>query len=203
MRFKKKGWLSNISSSNPDGKFMKMSDLLSTCYGFLLHGSCVVVPTVFRPLVLQILDKGHFGFKRMINLARTYVYWPNIYDNIVEFCRRGQAFAEHQNAPSKTAIYPRIMPEKLWSGVHMDHAANFWGSNSFWWSMRTRNTLAPIYFLSLCIYSLFVSTLLWLSLIKETWEYSSYFSFSHHFLVSYHGIVPWKRQSVRRENQSG
>eukprot|EP00731_Ephydatia_muelleri_P030080 Em0021g603a len=39
------------------------------------------------------------------------------------------ACAEHQNKPSKVANHPWILPEKLWSRVHVDHAINFPGSN--------------------------------------------------------------------------
>ena len=63
MRFTKEGWLSNISSSYPVGKCKKISDSLSTCYGCLLYGSRVVIPTALRSHVLQILHTGHFGFE--------------------------------------------------------------------------------------------------------------------------------------------
>ena len=37
--------------------------------------------------------------------------------------------AEHQNAPTKHANHPWILPEKPWSRVHIDHVINFFGCN--------------------------------------------------------------------------
>ena len=106
MRFTKEGWPTNISTSDPIRKFMKISDSLSTCYGCLLYGSRVVIPNVFRSHVLQILHTGHFGIERMKKLARTAVYWPDIDEDIAKLCRSCQTCADHQNAPSKAAVHP-------------------------------------------------------------------------------------------------
>ena len=65
----------------------------------------------------------------MKQLARTAVCWPNIDDDIVDLCRSCIPCSEHQNRPSKPPIHLWMVPEKLWSGLYLDHAVNFMGSN--------------------------------------------------------------------------
>lgn len=66
---------------------------------------------------------------RMKQLARTAVYWPHIDSDIENTCRKCSSCAEQQNCPPKAAIHPWMMPEKVWSRVHVDHAVNFLGTN--------------------------------------------------------------------------
>ena len=109
--------------------FRKISSSLSGVYGCLLHGSRVVIPATIKPQILQLLHTGHFGIQRMKRLARTAVYWPRIDNDIMELSCHCATCAEHQNAPSKEANHPWMLPEKPWSRVHIDHAINFLGSS--------------------------------------------------------------------------
>ena len=61
----------------------------------------------------------------MKQLARTAVYWPDI----TNLCHKCSTCAEHQNRPPKQPNHPRMLPEKPWSRIHLDHAINFLGSN--------------------------------------------------------------------------
>jgi len=79
--------------------------------------------------VLDLLHECHFGIQRMKQLARTAVYWPNIDSNILDLCGQCLICAGHQSEPSKAAVHPWMLPEKLWSNLHIDHAINFLGYN--------------------------------------------------------------------------
>jgi len=65
----------------------------------------------------------------MKQLARTAVYWPNIDDDITNFCWSCPACLEHQNRPSKPPIHPWMAPGKTWSCLPLHHIVNFMGSN--------------------------------------------------------------------------
>ena len=97
---------------------------LSVCHGCLLYGSWVVIPAKLRRQVLDLFHECHFGIQRMRQLARTAVYRPNIDSNILDLCRQCSTCAGHQSEPSEAAIHPRMLPEKPWSRLHIDHAIN-------------------------------------------------------------------------------
>ena len=64
--------------------------------------------------------------ERMKQLARTAVYWPSIDATIETASRR---CGEHQNKPSNPPVHSRMLPEKPWSRLHLDHAINFMGKD--------------------------------------------------------------------------
>jgi len=63
--------------------------------------------------------------QRMKQLAGTAVYWPNIDSDILDPCRQCPICAGHKSKPSKAAVLPWMLPEKLWSCLHIDHAITF------------------------------------------------------------------------------
>ena len=124
------GWPSkNTETNDKVSKFRKLSDSLSTCHGCLIHGSRVVIPQSLQSKVLNLLHLGHFGMERMKQLARTAVDWPGIDVAIEMASRRCDSCGEHQNKPSKSPVYPWMLPEKPWSRLHLDHAINFMGKD--------------------------------------------------------------------------
>ena len=99
-------------------RFVK--DSLSTENGCLSYGG---------NHILKLLHLGHFGMQRMKQLARSTVYWPRIDFDIEDLCHKCTSYGQFQNKPAKPLIYPWMMPEKLWSRLHLDHAINFLGRN--------------------------------------------------------------------------
>ena len=77
----------------------------------------VVIPSKLRSQVLELLHEGYLGIRRMQQLARTAVYWPNIDNDNIDLCSSCTACAERQNRPSKPPIHPWMVP-----------AVNFMGS---------------------------------------------------------------------------
>nr|KAG5691976.1 hypothetical protein BaRGS_011367 [Batillaria attramentaria] len=130
MRYVREGWpLKHAEINEEVRKFQKLSDSLSICHGCLIYGTRVVIPQSLQPKILDLLHIGHFGMERMKQLARTAVYWPGIDAAIEMTSRRCDSCGEHQNKPSKPQVHPWMLPEKPWSGVHLDHAINFMGTN--------------------------------------------------------------------------
>ena len=127
MRFVREGWPANTPANVMDLK--KLSDSLTVVNGCLLYGNRVVIPTSLKQGVLQILHQGHTSMQRMKQLARSAVYWPKMDQDINDTCRQCTACAQHKKKPEKPASHPWMMPEKLWSRIHVDHAINFLGHN--------------------------------------------------------------------------
>jgi len=87
----------------------------------------VVVPSMLRRQVLDLLHECHLGIQRMKQLARTAVYWPDIDSDILDLCRQCWTCAGHQSEPSKAAVHTWMLPEKPWSRLNIDHAIDFPG----------------------------------------------------------------------------
>lgn len=94
--------------------------------GCILFGTRVYVPKKFRGAVLTELHMGHIGISKMKGLARTFVFWPRIdedIERIVRACKPCQA-----NANVITVIpHPWMQPSAPWERVHVDYAGPFQG----------------------------------------------------------------------------
>ncbi|XP_055606665.1 uncharacterized protein K02A2.6-like [Uranotaenia lowii] len=87
-----------------------------------MYGERLVIPTRLQPKVLQLLHKGHPGIERMRSVARNYVYWPGIDDQIAQ---RVKACVECSKAAKfniKTNLQSWSAPERPWQRIHADFA---------------------------------------------------------------------------------
>lgn len=91
----------------------------------MLWGAWVIIPSVGRPEVLKQLHQCHPGVSRMKALARSYVWWPKLdqdVERLVKTCRMCQ---EHRNVPAVAPLHPWNWPEKPWQRKHVDYAGPF------------------------------------------------------------------------------
>lgn len=82
----------------------------------------VVIPKGLQPAILIALHKGHPGIRRMKQLAREFLYWPKISEDIENFVRRCDACALTQKLPRKVPLEPWLTPTKPFERVHIDYA---------------------------------------------------------------------------------
>ena len=93
----------------------------------MLWGDRVIVPRKGRNQILQMLHEAHPGIARMKSLARGYVWWPGIdqeLEHCVKSCQRCQI---NQKSPPVSPLHPWSWPNKPWSRVHIDYAGPFFG----------------------------------------------------------------------------
>ena len=73
--------------------------------GCILWGSRVVVPQQGRESVLQQLHEGHPEITRMKSLARMYVWWPGINQEIERCVRTCHECQVNQSSPPVTPMH--------------------------------------------------------------------------------------------------
>ena len=100
---------------------------LSVEEGTLLWGHRVVTPPELQDIVLEELHQAHPGSVRMKALARSYLWWPGIDDEIERTSKLCTTCQEHANNPEKAPPHPWEHPSKPWSRLHIDYAGPYLG----------------------------------------------------------------------------
>ena len=114
-----------MSSSNIIAISRKME--LSVLDGCVLWGSQVVVPPQGREAVLQELHDTHPGTSKMKALARGYIWWPQMDNEIEQLVRRCNVCQESRPSPPVAPLHPWAWPDSPWSRLHLGFAGPFWG----------------------------------------------------------------------------
>ena len=107
--------------------FQRRKYELSVHDGCVLWGSRVVVPPQGRDKVKQELHEGHPGATRMKAVARSFVWWPQIDQDLEELVKRCEDCQCFRNQPPVVPLQPWEWPEKPWVRVHADYAGPFLG----------------------------------------------------------------------------
>ena len=103
-------------------KFAEKSEELTVEDGCLLWGSRVVIPEALREKVLEELHQTHPGITRMKNLARSYVWWPNMDNNLETLVRECAVCQVHQNFPKQAPLHAWEWTSEPWQRIHIDFA---------------------------------------------------------------------------------
>ena len=83
--------------------------------GCVLLGNRVVVPPPGRAKVMADLHDGHPGICRMKQLARCYVWWPNMDQELEQTVKTCNSCQMMQKSPARTPMHPWEWPQRPWS----------------------------------------------------------------------------------------
>lgn len=124
IRFVNTSWPSKKTDlSDPQvQQFYLRRDSLTVVADCVMYGERLVIPPKFRKRVLQQLHKGHPGVERMRSIARQYVYWPYVDEDIAKLVKTCTECAAVAKTDRKTTLESWPAPEKPWQRVHLDYA---------------------------------------------------------------------------------
>ncbi|XP_061503481.1 uncharacterized protein LOC133391707 [Anopheles gambiae] len=127
------GWPASVKLiTDPDvKKFFVRREGLQVVDNCVMFGDRIVVPSKFRKRIVRQLHRGHPGMERMKSLARSYIYWPNVDDDVAQFVRQCDACAEAAKAPTKATLESWPLPDRPWQRVHVDFAGPIDGHHYF------------------------------------------------------------------------
>ena len=119
------GW-PQVSPVGLEPNFSKRHEL-SIFHGCIMWGIRVVVPHKLRNQILHELHEGHIGIVKMKGLARSYVWWPGIDQDIESLAKKCQGCQKVQFEAPTVPLHPWEWPIKPWQRIHVDYAGPFMG----------------------------------------------------------------------------
>ncbi|GFT53243.1 uncharacterized protein K02A2.6 [Trichonephila clavipes] len=90
--------------------------------GCIMYGQRVCIPRKFRKNVLEELHAGHLGIVKMKAIARSFVYWKNIDNDIEEAAKNCVDCARYKANPPKSKVHYWEYPSMPWERIHVDFA---------------------------------------------------------------------------------
>ncbi|GFT46882.1 uncharacterized protein K02A2.6 [Trichonephila clavipes] len=87
-----------------------------------MYGQRVCIPRKFRKNVLEELHAGHLGIVKMKAIARSFVYWKNIDNDIEEAAKNCVDCARYKADPPKSKVHYWEYPSMPWERIHVDFA---------------------------------------------------------------------------------
>ena len=92
----------------------------------VLWGSRVVLPQG-RAAVLGELHETHPGCSKMKALARSYIWWPKVDQEIEDMVKRCSVCQENRPSPPSAPLHPWQWPTQPWTRLHLDFAGPYMG----------------------------------------------------------------------------
>ena len=123
--YTKRGWPQNIPDTLKP--YRNRKDELSLEDDCLMWGVRVIVPRKLQEKALQELHQSHAGISLMKAIARSYVWWPRLdqeIENMTKACTQCQAL---KNSPPVAPLHPWTWPSMPWQRIHTDFAGPFLG----------------------------------------------------------------------------
>ena len=120
MHYVQKGWLTQVSQDLKP--FFNRKHELTLEDNCLMWGIRVIVPAKFQKRVLTELHEDHPGISRMKSLARSFVWWPKLDNDIEPIAKSCLPCLSVKPSPPKSPLNPWIWPSKPWSRIHIDFA---------------------------------------------------------------------------------
>lgn len=121
-----KGW--RYSQNQQLSPYYQRRDELTIDNGCIMWGMRIVIPNKLRSKVLEELHVGHLGVVKMKTLARSFVWWPGIDQQIEQLVKGCSGCQRVQNMPKAAPLHPWEWPATPWQRVHIDFAGPFMGN---------------------------------------------------------------------------
>ncbi|XP_060855198.1 uncharacterized protein K02A2.6-like [Metopolophium dirhodum] len=114
-------WPDNIKNISDELKpYYYRKNELAIEQGCLMWGHRLIIPTKFRKELLQELHSTHLGIVKMKNLARSYVWWPKIDNDIEKIIKECEKCLAYSDNPPRSVLRSWPWPEGPAQRVHLD-----------------------------------------------------------------------------------
>uniref|UniRef100_A0A1Q3EU21 RNA-directed DNA polymerase n=1 Tax=Culex tarsalis TaxID=7177 RepID=A0A1Q3EU21_CULTA len=121
-RYVLEGWPKAKVADPEIRRYQIRADALTVVDGCILFAERLVIPAQHRKRCLEQLHRGHPGMVRMKQIARSYVYWPSLDDDIVSYVKACQPCASVARSPPHSPPVPWPKAAGPWQRIHIDFA---------------------------------------------------------------------------------
>lgn len=121
-QFVKTEWPEFRNLTKDQISYFNRRNSLSVVQDCLMFGDRVVVSKKIHRQILKQLHRGHPGIVRMKQIAREFVYWPNIDQDIENYVKSCSSCKSCQKLPTKHTLQSWKTPSSIWERVHIDYA---------------------------------------------------------------------------------
>lgn len=113
------GWPSKVTSDQ-EKPFYNRKESLYVEHGCLIWGYRIVIPNVLRKEILKEIHDGHPGIVKMKQIARNYVWWETLDNDIERICGECVACLSQRAQPAPAPLHSWPWPEEPWSRINVD-----------------------------------------------------------------------------------
>lgn len=92
----------------------------------IFRGIRVYIPKTLRSRILEELHIAHMGIVKMKAIARSYVWWKGIDQDIELLAKNCLGCSSIKNSPAKAPVHPWEYPKTPMQRVHIDYAGPFY-----------------------------------------------------------------------------
>ena len=124
-----KGWPRDVESSLMPFASRKIE--LTVEGGCVLWGIRVIIPTKWRERLLQELHRDHPGIGKMKSIARSYMWWPGMDQQIEKLVKSCPDCLAIGKTPPVAPLQPWEWPSRVFQRLHIDFAGPFQGAMFF------------------------------------------------------------------------
>ena len=107
--------------------YQRVFDQLNIDKGCVLKANRVTIPSTLRREVLSMLHNEHMGISKTKSLARYYVWWPKIDEDIETLIKECEPCQVNRNEPEKHSSHTWEYPGGPWQRIHIDFCGPFRG----------------------------------------------------------------------------
>ncbi|XP_037300721.1 uncharacterized protein K02A2.6-like [Manduca sexta] len=93
----------------------------------VLWGHRLLIPVKCREKVLRMLHEPHMGIVKSKAMARSYVWWPGLDEEIERMCRSCEICAAQADAPPRQTPSMWPWPNHPWTRLHLDFMGPIFG----------------------------------------------------------------------------
>ena len=105
--------------------YARVIDQLNIDKECVLKANRVIVPVKLKEQVSQMLHSEHMGISKTKNLARYYVWWPKIDEDVECLVKSGEPCQLNRNNPEKHSSHSWQYRSKPWERIHIDFCGPF------------------------------------------------------------------------------
>ena len=102
--------------------FFRRKSELNVENSYISWGGRVIIPMQLRTKVLTKIHVNHTGIVKMKNLARSYVWWPSMDEDIESISKICTSCQIYQNMPFKAPMHPWENSETPSMKIYLDFA---------------------------------------------------------------------------------